>query len=336
MALINNVIYVDGVKAVEPASLDQTLESLRPSGGVAWIALHRPDQGEMETLASEFGLHPLAVEDAVRAHQRSKVEQYGDVTFIVLRPARIEAGRVRVGELHLFIGSDFVVSVRQDDFPDVAGVRRRMEARPEELGLGPMAILYAILDELVDEYAPVLAHLTEAVDEVEESILAQDQATSIRVYELMRDVLLLQRAVHPVAAFVEQIMSDTIDGPANDQLKTHFRDVWDHALRATNQLDAFRDLLASGLQLHIALVGQRQNEEMARMTETALQQTVQSKKVSAWAAILFTPTVIAGIYGMNFTHMPELQWVAGYPFALGLMLSAAIILYVLFKRQHWL
>ncbi|QGH69139.1 magnesium and cobalt transport protein CorA [Pseudactinotalea sp. HY158] len=340
MTMITNAIYVDGVRAAEPSSLERTFEELRRRGGVAWIALYRPDEQEMRQVADEFSLHDLAVEDTVRAHQRSKLERYDRTDFIVLRPAMIAAGRVEVGELHLFVGPNFVVSVRHAESPDLAGVRARLEADPTELGLGPTAILYAILDQLVDDYAPVVAHLLEAIDDVEDALFSGDRDVPRRIYQHIRDIIALQRAVHPLVEILEQLTGhDAMQSATeieNDQLRAHLRDVFDHVLRIAGQLDSYRDILASGLQLHTALVSQQQNEEMARMTETALRQGEQTKKVSAWAAILFTPTVVAGIYGMNFTNMPELDWFLGYPYALAIMLAAATTLYVVFKRQRWL
>ncbi len=336
MPVVNNVIYVDGVRAATPATLEETFAALRDSGGVAWLALHRPDVDEMQAVATEFNLHPLAVEDALSGMQRSKVEEYDGVTFVVLRPMRLRDGRVEAQELHLFVGPDFVISVRHGDAPNLACVRTRLEAQPDELGLGPMAILYAILDQVVDEYNPVMRHLMGAIDDVEDALFSSAHDVSLRMYALMRDVLTAQRVAHPIAGFVEELDSRVSADPNAAKLRPHYRDVLDHALRTSGQFDAFRDILASGLQLHIALVGQQQNEEMARMTQAALQQADQSKKVSAWAAILFTPTVIAGIYGMNFERMPELGWMLGYPFALLLMLTAGTSLYFIFKRQHWL
>lgn len=335
MTLINNVVYVDGMRSSSP-TLEETFETLRDTGGVAWISLYRPDESELRALAAEFSLHPLAMEDAVSAHQRSKIERYAETTFLVLRPAQVVAGRVVVGELHLFIGPNYVISVRHTDFPDLASVRRRMEAQPKELGMGPTAILYAILDQVVDDYAPVVRHLMDAIDDAEDALYSTDPAVPKRLHALIRDVILMQRAVHPADEFLAELREHHTDNPAEEHLQAHLRDVHDHVLRVCGQVDAFRDILASGLQLHIALVGQRQNEEVAKMTEAALQQTEQSKKVSAWAAILFTPTVIAGIYGMNFAHMPELNWLLGYPFAVGIMLVAAVTLYLVFKRQRWL
>lgn len=338
--MIANSIYVDGVRSAEPTSLERTFDVLRESGGVAWIALYRPDEEEVRKVAREFSLHELAVEDTIRAHQRSKIERYDDTEFIVLRPAMMREGRVEVGELHLFVGRNFVVSVRHAESPDLASVRARLEADPEELGLGPAAILYAVLDQLVDEYSPVVTHLLEAIDDVEDLLFSGDRDVPRRIYDLIRDVIALQRAVHPLDGILRQLTgrlpASGLAAAQVDQLRAHLRDVLDHVLRISGQLDSFRDILSSGLQLHTALVGQQQNIEMARMTEAALRQGEQTKKVSGWAAILFTPTVIAGIYGMNFTRMPELHWAFGYPLALGIMLAAAVTLYVIFKRQRWL
>lgn len=337
MTVVENAIYVDGVRTQSPKTLEDTFEMLQERGGVAWIGLYRPDEAEVRAVAREFNLHDLAVEDAISAHQRSKLEHYSDSRFLVLRPARyIDATeKVEFGELHLFVGVNFVVSVRHAESPDLASVRSRLEHSPELLRHGAEAILYAILDQLVDEYGPVTAGLLNDIDEIEDDLFNGEPGVSRRIYELTREVIAFQRALHPLMEILQHLFERGEQGPHTDLLP-HLRDVLDHALRTSGQVDAFRDILQNALMLHSTLVAQAQSEEMSRMTETSLAQTEQTKKVSSWAAILFTPTLVGGIYGMNFTNMPELHWQFGYPFALGLMFATGLALYTVFKRNSWL
>jgi magnesium transporter len=346
MPVVDNVIYVDGKRAKVPDSLDHTFEELRdcpetPDGHrFCWIGLLRPTEQEIHAVAAEFGLHPLAVEDTINAHQRPKLERYGDVLFVVLRPARyvdpVEV--VDIGEVHLFIGPDFVITVRHAEQPDLGEVRQRLEQDPSLLAHGPFAVLYAIMDKIVDDYTPVLDGLQDDIDEIEVQVFGGDPGVSRRIYQLSREVIEFQRAVAPHGD-----MFGTVRGNLKEQateadleLRRALRDVADHATRVFDRTDAFRQLLANILQVNASLVGQRQNDEMARMTQAGFDQNEQMKRISSWAAIAFAPTLVAGIYGMNFTHMPELDWALGYPMALGLMLVLAGVLYVLFKKRGWL
>ena len=338
-AVVDNAVYVDG-RRMEPESLESTYELVRASQGMGWIGLYRPGKSEISSIAHEFGLHELAVEDALEAHQRPKLERYGDTLFVVLRPARYvdSTEEVEIGELHIFMGIDFVVTIRHSEAPDLRPVRRRLEQQPELLRRGPEAVLYAILDRVVDDYGPVLAGLAKDVDEIETEVFDGDAEVSRRIYQLSREVIEFQRAVEPLRdVFIElRDRLKELAGESDLELRRALRDVADHATRVMERIEAFRDLLSNILQVNAALVGQRQNEEMARMTEAGYEQNEQVKRISSWAAILFAPTLVASIYGMNFTHMPELMWTYGYPFALGLMLLLGLILYTVFKRAGWL
>jgi magnesium transporter len=300
---------------------------------MAWIGLYRPTPDEIQAVADEFGLHPLAVEDALSGHQRSKIERYGDTSFIVLRPARyLDAEEeVEVGELDVFVGPDFVVTIRHAESPDLGLVRKRMEATPDLLAKGPNAVLYAILDQVVDEYEPVLSGVENDIDEIEDQLFgsSDDEALARRIYFLSREVMVLQRAMQPLSGMLAQASRALESEGADVELQRSLRDVMDHVVRGVERVDGFRAVLDNALSVHTALVGKRQNE-------VALAQNEQMKKVSSWAAILFTPTLVGGIYGMNFEHMPELTWQLGYPFALALMLGAGVVLYVVFKRKHWI
>ncbi len=336
--LVENAVYVDGRRVANPSSLDETFTTLREHPGMAWIGLYRPTPAEIAAVAKEFDLHELAVEDAVTAHQRPKLERYDHTLFIVLRPARyLDAEeQVEFGELHVFAGRDFVVSVRHAESPDLGRVRHRLEATPELLQLGPEAVLYAILDQVVDEYSPVVAGLENDIDEIEDQLFGGDPAVSQRIYELLREVIEFQRATHPLLTILTSLEAGFDKYHVDVELRRNLRDVQDHAIRIVERADGFRALLQNALTVHATLVGQRQNEEMRSLTETSLAQNEEVKKISSWAAILFAPTLVGTVYGMNFTHMPELHWVAGYPLALALMVVTSFTLYFAFKRRDWL
>ncbi len=324
MMIVDNAIYVDGHRSEEPASLQETYEAVRERRGVAWIGLHKPTSEEFASVAGEFGLHELAVEDAIQAHQRPKLERYGETLFVVLRAARYldRPETVEFGEVHVFVGEDFVVTVRHGEAPDVREVRRRMEGDADLLRRGPEAILYAILDRVVDDYAPVVAGLENDIDEIETQVFSGNAGVSRRTYELSREVIEFQRAVKPLPGMLTALMAGFEKYGVDPELQRYLRDVQDHAIQVTERVAGFREILQNILSVNLTLVGLQQNDEV--------------KKVSAWAAILFAPTLIGTIYGMNFDHMPELHWALGYPFALLLMVAVCLVLYLVFKRRGWL
>ncbi len=338
MTLIDNAVYVGGKRTPNPADLDETFELMRERKGMAWIGLYRPDHDEIRRLSNEFSLHALAVEDALSGHQRAKLERYADTLFVVLRPARYldDVEEVEFGELHVFVGPDFVVTIRHAESPNLGKVRKRLEATPELLAMGPEAVLYAILDEVVDEYAPVIAGLENDIDEIEDELYAGDEGVSLRIYSLLREVMDFQRATQPLVQMLEGLLRGSDKYTVNLELQRSLRDVLDHVIRVVERADSFRSILENALTVQAALVAQRQNEEMKRLTEHSVTQAEDTKRISAWAAILFAPTLIGGIYGMNFDIMPELQWAWGYPFAIGLMVALGVGLYVVFKKKRWL
>jgi magnesium transporter len=338
MAMVDNAVYVDGRRTADPRSLDETYELLRERQGMAWIGLYRPDAQEIESVAREFGLDRLAVQDAVAAHQRSKLTRYGSTLLTVLRPARyLDAEeRVEFGELHVFTGRDFIVTVRHAETPDLGRVRNRLERSRQLLRLGPEAVLYAILDQVVDEYVPVVAGLQNDIDEIEDQLFRGDPAVSRRIYELSREVIEFQRATSPLLAMFGALQAGFEKYQVDQELQRRLRDVHDHASRICEQAGSFRALLTNALTVQAALVAQRQNDEMRSLTEASLAQSEEVKRISGWAAILFAPTLVGTIYGMNFKHMPELGWLYGYPFAIALMLVSSAILYRVFKRRSWL
>ncbi len=338
MPLVNNAVYVDGRRSADPRSLDETYEVLRERRGMAWIGLYRPDVEEIHSVAHEFDLHELAVEDAVAAHQRPKLERYGTTLFTVLRPARyLDAEEtVEFGELHVFTGEDFVVTIRHAETPDLTLVRKRLEESPELLRLGPEAVLYAILDQVVDEYGPVVNGLENDIDEIEDQLFRGDPAVTRRIYELSREVIEFQRATQPLGPMLDALEAGFEKYGVNLELQRYLRDVKDHVIRIVERADAFRTLLQNALTVHSTLVSQQQNDEMRSLTETSVAQNEEVKKISAWAAILFAPTLVGTVYGMNFEHMPELHLYYGYPLALALMVVTSTTLYIVFKRKNWL
>ena len=339
LGIVDSAIYVDGDRVASPASLADTFQALREhTDAIAWIGLYRPDQRALASLADEFSLHELAVEDAIVAHQRPKLERYGETLFVVLRAARYidETETVEFGEVHLFIGPDFVITVRHAEAPDLSAVRRRMESNPDLLTLGTEAILYAILDRVVDGYLPVVAGLDNDVDEIETEVFSGDPKVSRRIYELSREVIEFQRASQPLLGMFESLRAGFDKYEIDEELQRYLRDVEDHITHVIERVDGFRELLRDMLTVNATLVAQQQNEEMKALGEAGHAQNEEVKRISAWAAILFAPTLIGTVYGMNFDHMPELHWFFGYPFALLLMLAVCVILYVVFKHRDWL
>lgn len=305
---------------------------------MAWIGLYRPDEQEVERLAAEFQLHPLAVEDAIHAHQRPKLERYDGTLFVVLRPARYvdDIEEVEFGEIHVFVGNHFVLTVRHSEAPEFGSVRRRLEADPDLLRLGPEVVLYAVLDKVVDGYYPVAAGLHNDIDEIEAAVFSGDPKVSRRIYDLSREVADFQRATRPLADVISALRGGFAKYNVEDELQRYLRDVEDHLTQITERVDEFRLALRDMLTVNATLVAQQQNEEMQRLAQAANDQNEEVKKISAWAAILFAPTLIGTIYGMNFEHMPELGWGHGYPLALLLMVLTCLTLYAVFKRRNWL
>ncbi|MFI9804506.1 magnesium and cobalt transport protein CorA [Streptomyces sp. NPDC052301] len=338
-SVVRTALYRDGVRVSSPATLAETYRELRDQpSGMAWIGLAGPTAAELHSLAVEFGLHPLAVEDAMEAHQRPKLERYGDTLFVVLRAARyLDAPEeVDFGELHVFVGPDFVITVRHGAAPDLSAVRRRMEDTPELLRLGPEAVLYAILDAVVDGYAPVVSGVQNDIDEIETEVFRGDPEVSRRIYELSREMVEFQRATRPLVGMLHGLMAGFAKYETDEELQRYLRDVADHVTHISERVDGFRQALSEILTVNATLVTQQQNAEMRALAEAGFEQNEEIKKISSWAAILFAPTLVGTIYGMNFDHMPELHWGFGYPFAIGLMGVVCTTLYLVFKRRDWL
>jgi magnesium transporter len=343
MALLDCAVYVDGRRvaggheAEGRGDPETVIREARARGGLAWISLSRTGDGELQRIAELLDLNPLAVRDCLTGHQRSKLERYGDVTFVVLQPARYFDDRetVECSEVDLFIGPDFVLTVDSDDWIDDEFVRRKLDADPEILAKGPFAVLWAMFEHLLAAYRPVLEGVENDIDEIEEQLFSRDEGVSRRIVKLQREVIDMQHATAALPDMLERIQ-EIVAGSSQPAVAPAFHDIEDSVRHLTDRVDAFRHTLGSALGVHATLVEQANSEAMRRMTEFSITQNDQVKKVSSWAAILFAPTLVGTIYGMNFHFMPELSWTWGYPMALGLMVATSVTLYFLFKRRGWL
>ncbi len=323
-AVVNCAAYAGGCRVADVA-IDEISEILQQSDRFVWIGLYEPDEALLHQVQHEFGLHDLAIEDAHAAHQRPKLEQYGDSLFIVLRTAQRdrEQRRIAFGETHLFVGPRYLVSVRHGASLSYADVRARCEASPTRLAKGPGFVLYAIMDFVVDQYFPIVDILGDDLEALEEEIFGEtfDRDTTMRIYRLKRDLLEVKRAVSPLVDVCNRLMRIDLSLIPEDA-RPYFRDVYDHVIRINEMVDTLRELLGSALEAHLSLTAIEQNDAM--------------KRLAGWAAIFAVPTMIAGIYGMNFQFMPELSWRFGYPTIMALMLGACGFLYYRFKRSGWL
>jgi magnesium transporter len=322
--VVNSAAYAGGLRVGEVAIPDIS-EVLKKPDRFVWIGLHEPDEALLAEVQQEFALHDLAVEDAARAHQRPKLERYGESLFVVLRTAHLDraAGDIEFGETHLFVGPNYVVSVRHGPSLPYVEVRARCEANPDLLARGPGFVLYSLMDFIVDQYFPLVDALEDKLEALEDNIFRQTltRETTERIYQLKRVLLEVKRGVAPLVDMCNRLMrADTVLIP--DDVRPYFRDVYDHAIRINEMIDVLRELLTTALEANLSLVAVSQNDAM--------------KRLAGWAAIIAVPTMIAGVYGMNFKFMPELDWIFGYPMAMALMVGACGFLYYKFKRSGWL
>jgi magnesium transporter len=325
-------IYRDGQRTDGPADFSDALAEARARGGFVWIGLHEPSEQEFDLVTQEFGLHPLAVEDALKAHQRPKLEVYDDSLFLVLKPVvyEQESDRVSSGEVMVFLGDAFVVTVRHGEGSPLKAVRERLEREPQMLHKGPTAVLYAIADDVVDHYLDVATELQTDLEELEAEVFSPDRGgsrnTASRIYTFKRQVLEFRRATGPLALPVTRLAGFGQSGLSvpfvNEKARPFFRDVNDHLTRVNESVEGLDRLVSDVLSAHLAQMSVRQNDDM--------------RKISAWAAMAAVPTMIAGIYGMNFDHMPELHWMWGYPGVIALMAGLEVLLYRQFKKRDWL
>jgi len=329
--IIDCAVYQDGKRQPGELALHEAYEAGCKENAFVWIGLYEPDEAEFDSVRREFNLHELAVEDAIIAHERPKLEVYDDTLFVVLKTARYigEADTVEFGEIMLFIGPQFVVGVRHKPASALGDVRKQIESRPDLLRIGPGAVLYAILDRVVDDYQPVIDGLDEDIKEVETEVFSHAGSNPAeRIYLLKREVIEFHQAAAPLADPLDRLVNSLVPG-VGAELSEYFRDIQDHLLRVVDTVSGFRELLTSVLQANLTQVALRQNE-------VGMQQNADMRKISAWVAIVAVPTMIAGIYGMNFDYMPELTWTFGYPLALAVMAVACIALYRAFRRNGWL
>ena len=318
------VAYAEGQR-VRDVEIPDISEALKEAGVFVWVGLHDPSPELLRQIQKEFGLHDLAVEDAQVAHQRPKLEQYGDSLFVVLRPAILtpDQERIELGETHLFLGPRYIVSIRHGDTPGYAAVRTRCESTPGLLAKGPGFVLYAVMDFIVDHYFPVLDTLGDQLERLEDEIFSEtfDRKTVQRIYDLKRNLVEVKRAVSPLVDVCNRLVR--FDMPLiPEDTRPYFRDVYDHAIRINEHVDTLRELLTGALEAHLSLTAVAQNDAM--------------KKLAGWAAIIGVPTMVAGVYGMNFKFMPELEWRYGYPGVMACMAVVCVYLYYRFKRSGWL
>jgi len=322
--VVNCAAYADGRK-IANLEIDEVGQWLAGAteGQFVWIGLHEPSEELLHRIQQVFGLHDLAIEDAFRAHQRPKIEEYGNSLFIVLRTARLLEGKIAFGETHIFIGPRYVVTVRHGASLSYADVRTRCESTPHLMLKGPGFVLYALMDFVVDHYFPIVDELEDALEHLEEQIFAGvfNRASTEQIYDLKRDLVALKRAVAPLMEICNRLMRFDV-GLISEDTHLYFRDVYDHVIRINETVDNMRELLTSALEANLALISIGQNDVM--------------KKLAAWAAILAVPTMIAGVYGMNFEFMPELHWKFGYAVVMAAMVGACSLLYWRFHRAGWL
>lgn len=322
--LIDCAAYERGVRVADVA-IEDIREELKHEDRFVWVGLFEPDEELLREIQEEFGLHDLAIEDAHSAHQRPKLEQYQNSLFVVLRTAHVtgDTHHLEFGETHLFVGPRYVVSVRHGSLRSHVGLRARCEASPHLLTKGPGFVLYALMDFVVDQYFPIVDALEEDLAQLEENIFGEkfSRETTSKIYNLKRDLLTIKRAVSPLVDVCNRLMRFDLELVPEDT-KPYFRDVYDHVVRINEMVDTLRELLTTALEANLSLISVSQNED--------------TKRLAAWAAIIAVPTAIAGIYGMNFTFMPELVWRYGYALALSIMISLCGGLYLGFKRSGWL
>lgn len=325
MTIVDCAIYKRGERQAGNLEVQEAYDKCAAdSSAWVWIGLHQPTEEEFDSVKAEFDLHPLAIEDAVNAHQRPKLEEYGDTLFLVLKPARYidETEEVEFGEILIFMGQGFLITVRHGETTQLHEVRLESEKNPDLMSHGPASVLHAIVDRIVDDYEPVLRGVEDDIEEVEEEAFSPARTNpAARIYHLKREVLDLHRATGPLVGPLEHLAGEEHRYiPA--ELRSYFRDVCDHAIRTNETVENFREMLNSVLGANLTQVTVRQNDDVRR--------------ISAWVAILAVPTMIAGIYGMNFEHMPELKTTFGYPAVLLVMATACAGLYAYFKKSGWL
>jgi magnesium transporter len=320
--LINCVAYQNGKKFGD-IPVEEISDALARPDCFVWVGMVDATVEELECMREEFNLHPLAVEDALVGHQRPKIEEYGESLFAVMRPVEIVEGELQIGELAVFVGPNYVLSVRRGSSHGFHDVRARCEREPELLRNGSGFVLYALMDAVVDRYFPVMDAMENRLEAIEEQIFNKDaQRTNIeRLYELKRKVLRFRHAVSPLIETAGKLHGGRVPRAVQD-CGDYFRDVYDHLHRINISIDAIRDTINTAIQVNLSMV--------------AIDESEVNKRLAAWAAIFAVATAFAGIWGMNFEHMPELHWKYGYPAALATMVGICLYLYRRFRKSGWL
>jgi magnesium transporter len=326
-AVVDCGLYDSGQRLGGRVELEDALRKADScQNGFVWIGLHDPSPGVVETVGDHFRLHPLAVEDAVHGHERAKLEVYGgDTLFVVLKTARYVDSEelIEIGEVMAFVGPRFVVTVRHGEGSPLHDVRLDLEAHPDLLSIGPSSVLYAIADRIVDDYVAVIDGIAVDVEEVEAEVFSGALSNPAeRIYRLKREVLGFRRAAGALVGPIQRLSSKQTGLPLDPRTGEYFRDVYDHLLRDVERIAGFDDLLTNALQANVAQITMRDNRDMRR--------------ISAWVAIIAVPTMVFGLYGMNFEHMPELEWTYGYPAVVAAVLIVCALLYRRFKHAGWL
>jgi magnesium transporter len=323
--LISCVAYQDGQKLAE-IQKEEVSDYLQRPGTFVWVAIKDPEPQELDEMEIEFGLHPLAVEDARHGHQRPKIEEYGNQVFAVLQTIAVRGDEVHCGEVDIFVGPNFILSVRHETEMGFAAVRARAESEPELLRHGSGFVLYALMDNIVDRYFPIVDALEVELERIEDRIFEGEAGDTARsniqaLYKLKHKGMIVRHAVEPLIEGVHKLYGGRVPQVCSKD-QEYFRDIYDHLLRVSQQLDGLRDMVATALQVNISMI--------------SLQENQVTKRLAAYAALVAVPTMIAGIYGMNFEHMPELKWVFGYPLSLAAMAAIDFYLWTRFKKTGWL
>lgn len=320
--VVNSAVYGHG-KKLRDIEIDKISQALETPDTFVWIGLHEPSEAILKQLQEQLNLHDLAIEDAHNAHQRPKVEEYGNSLFVALRTAEMVDNDVCLGETHILVGPRYVISVRHGSLLPYTSVRAKCENLPDLLNRGPAFVLYALMDFIVDHYFPIVDSLEIELEEAEEAVFRSSSIrnTTERIYNIKRDLMALKKSVYPLIGVCRQLTEPEMPLIPED-IRPYFRDIYDHLSKINDAVENMREMVATVFQAHLSLISVGQNEDV--------------KKLAGWAAIIAVPTMVAGIYGMNFEFMPELKWKFGYPLVVGIIAITCVYLYSRFKRSGWL
>jgi len=321
--LINSTAYQDGRKVADHIPIEEISEYVKRTECFVWVAIKEPSAEELDKMKEEFDLHPLAVEDARHGHQRPKIEEYGDSLFAVVQMPILKDKEIEMGEVAIFVGRNYVLTVRQRAEPGFQAVRDRAESEPHLLKHGAGFVFYAVMDNVVDRYFPVVDQLEVELEEIEERIFTSTaHRESIKeLYNLKHRLMVMRHAVEPLIEVTHKLYGGRVPSVCIG-VQEYFRDVYDHLLRISQQLDGLRDMVITALSVNLSMITLGENEVV--------------KRLAAYAALVAVPTLIAGVYGMNFEHMPELKWAYGYPLALSLMFGIDGALFLKFRKIGWI